>query len=421
MSIFDTADILWSTHASAAALRRRTDTRLRRLIGFAVARVPYYRELFRKAGLKGTDIRGTDDLPRIPVTSREDIQGRPIEDFTPEGMDPSRLVTFTTSGSTGQPLRIRQTQHDRAVNQVLLLRAMVRWGMKPWHSKMSVRTKNLSEKDTSWHARLGLFRRHWMSTRWPPDRWVTELQRVKPDFIFTYCLTLRLIARSLHERGITTVRPRCIMSTSGVLDAATRQEIVNMFQCPVCDVYASWEGGMLAWECPECDGYHVNADWAVMEVLKQGEAALPGEQGDVVVTNLHSQGMPIIRYRQGDTVTVSPHRPACGCHLPLIEELCGRTADMIMLPSGRYASPHAFMVAIDHVPGIQQWRLIQKEKARFLLEVVADAGFDSKAEEALRKDFFNLIGRPVSLDVARVNGLGDAGGGKHRFVISELS
>ena len=94
---------------------------------------------------------------------------------------------------------------------------------------------------------------------------------------------------------------------------------------------------------------------------------------------------------------------------------------MILLPSGRYASPHAFIVAIDQVPGIRQWRLIQKEKARFLLEVLANAEFDSKAEEALRKNFFNLIGRPVSVDVVRVASLGDAGSGKHRIVISELS
>ena len=421
MNILDTADTLWSTRSSAEALRRKTDKRLRRLIEFAVARVPYYRELFRKAGLTSSDIRCTEDLQRIPVTTREDIQQRPIEEFTPEGMDPSRLVTFSTSGSTGRPLKIRQTQHDRAVNQALLLRTMVRWGMKPWHSKMSVKANIPSGKDSSWHARLGLFKRQWMSAGWPPDRWVTELQRVTPDFIFSYCLTLKLVARSLRERGITTVHPRCVMSTSGVLDAGTRQEIAEVFQCPVCDVYASWEGGMLAWECPDCDGYHVNSDWTILEVLRQGRAALPGEQGDVVVTNLHSRGMPIIRYSQGDTVTVSPQPPACGCHLPLIEEVCGRTADMILLPSGRYASPHAFIVAIDQVPGIRQWRLIQKEKARFLLEVVADAEFDSKAEEALRKNFFNLIGRPVSVDVARVASLADAGGGKHRFVISELS
>ncbi|HPG00761.1 MAG TPA: hypothetical protein PLE77_11880 [Kiritimatiellia bacterium] len=420
MSILATADILLSTRASAATLRRKADARLRRLVEFAAAKVPYYRELFRGVGLKASDIHGVDDLRRIPITSRDDIQGRPIEDFTPEGMDASKLATYTTSGSSGKPLTVRQTPGDKAVNQALLLRAMVRWGMRPWHSKMSVRTKNLSDKDPSWHGRLGLFRRHWMSTRWPPDRWVTELQKINPDFIFTYCLTLRLMAQAIHERGITNVRPRCIMSSSGVLDDATRKEIGEMFHCPVCDVYASWEGGMLAWECLECDGYHVNSDWAVMEVLKGGEPALPGEQGEVVVTNLHSYGMPIIRYQQGDTVVVSGQKHTCGCHLPLIDEICGRTADMIVLPSGRYASPHAFMVMIDHVPGIQQWRLIQKEKARFILEVVASPDFDSKAEEVIRKDLFNLVGRPVSLEVVRVASLPESEGGKRRFVVCEV-
>jgi len=422
MSILATADILLGTNAAAATWKRKADARLRRLVKLASERVPYYRELFRGAGLRPSDIRGVDDLPRIPITSRADIQGRPLEELTVEGADVARLVEYTTSGSTGQPLTIRQSARDRSVNQALLLRSMLRWGMKPWHSKMSVKAKPPPPKgDESWHGRLGVFRRLYMSTRWPPDRWVTELQRMQPDFIFTYSLTLKLIARALKERGITTVKPKCVISTSGVLDAATRQEVAEAFQCPVADVYASWEAGMMAWECPQCDGYHINADWAVVEVLANGRPVLPGEQGEVIVTNLHSSVMPIIRYRQGDTVVLSAQHPSCGCSMPLIEEICGRSADLIVLPSGRQATPHAFMVAIDHAPGIRQWRLIQKEKARFVLEAVATDAFDAAAEEQVRKELFNLVGRPVSLDIVRVEGFADAVGGKHRFVISEVS
>jgi len=250
---------------------------------------------------------------------------------------------------------------------------------------------------------------------------VTELQQRKPDYLFGYCMTLRLIARSLKERAITTVRPRVIVTTSGVLDSNTRKEIADAFQCPVHDLYASWEGGILAWECDACGGYHVNSDWAVLEVLNDGRPAKPGEEGEVVITNLHSMGMPFVRYRQGDMVVREERQPSCGCHLPLVRSICGRRPDMIVLPSGRLASPHAFMVMLDHVKGIQQWRLTQREKAHFRLDVMASPEFGADSEVTVRNGLFNLVGRPVAVDIVRVESLPATDSGKFRYVISEVS
>ena len=56
----------------------------------------------------------------------------------------------------------------------------------------------------------------------------------------------------------------------------------------------------MAWECPRCEGYHINADWIIVELLENGVPVPPGEEGDVVITNLHNHGMPFIRYAQGD-------------------------------------------------------------------------------------------------------------------------
>ena len=421
MSVFDIASTLWWNRAGPDVIAQRTAARLRRLVTYAGAKVPYYRELFSKAGISPQDIQTPADLVRIPITTRDDVQSRPFTDFLEEGGDHGALRDFTTSGSTGRPLIVRQCRDDQRINQALLFRTLWRYGMRPWHSKMSVAASDPLPVDRSLLGKLGLFRRVWISARWPADRWVIELRKARPGVLFGYCLTWRLAARALRERGITDVRPQFVVTTSGVLDAATREELETSFQCPVRDVYASWEGGIMAWECAPCGGYHVNADWVVLEVLKDGQPVQPGEEGEVVITNLHSMGMPFIRYRQGDLVATHPGSPSCGCSLPLIRRISGRVADMIILPSGQQASPHAFIAVVDKVAGLKQWRLIQKGKARFRLEAVAGPDFGVESEEAIRKGLFNLVGRPVAVEIVRVESLPDNGSGKHRFVISEVS
>ncbi len=408
-------------HADEQTVARRASARLVRLVRHAAARVPYYRDLFARAGLAPESIRGLEDLERIPLTSREDLQPLPISARVAEGVPERTLKELSTSGSSGRPLLIKVSAGDEEINQALLLRTLIHYGMKPWHSKMSMVGKDKLPVDDSWHAKLGLYRRLYISARWPPDRWVTELERTRPDYILGYCLTLRLMARALRERGVDGVRPRGILTTAGVLDEGAREEIQQAFGCPVVDLYASWEGGIMAWECRACGGYHVNADWVIVEILKDGRPAGPGEEGEVVITNLHSMGMPFIRYRQNDIAARHPGAPACGCGLPLIRSIWGRTADMIVLPSGRMASPHAFMVALDRTPGLAKWRLVQVEKARFRVETVPGPELNAEAEESVRKELYNLVGRPVQVDIVRVDHLPAGEGGKYRPVVCEVN
>lgn len=82
--------------------------RLRILVRHCHDRVPYYRRLFQGAGLTPEDIRGLDDLPKIPTTSRADLQFLDAEQICAEGVDPESLLIRRTSGSSGAPLTVRR-------------------------------------------------------------------------------------------------------------------------------------------------------------------------------------------------------------------------------------------------------------------------------------------------------------------------
>ena len=91
---------------------------------------------------------------------------------------------------------------------------------------------------------------------------------------------------------------------------------------------------MIAAECERHDGLHVTADNLYVELVANGQLCEPGERGEVLLTDLHNYGMPLIRYKVGDVGSWKGRDCACGRGLPLLNVVEGRTLDLISTPSG---------------------------------------------------------------------------------------
>ena len=233
-------------------------------------------------------------------------------------------------------------------------------------------------------------------------------------------MTLRLLAEYLLEHLIEDIRPRLVFNSSALLDPASRDLISRAFHCRVIDVYGSEEAGCLAWECPTCAGYHVAADMLVVEVLKDGRPALPGEQGEVVITNLWSRAMPFIRYRQGDMVTVSTDAPRCGCRFPLISRIEGRMEDYLVLRSGRRLPPHPFYHCIDPVAGIKRWRILQETAGAIRLELVAGSDLAPGQIDRVVDDLTSLTRGEMVVEVVSLPDIPVDPGRKFRTITSRV-
>ena len=122
----------------------------------------------------------------------------------------------------------------------------------------------------------------------------------------------RLTAPELAD-AIVSVRPRVVIVGGEAATPAMRLRIRETFAAPLCETYASHECPLMAWECRHSGDLHTCDDGVLVEVLRDGRPAEPGERGEVVVTNLHAYAMPFIRYRIGDSG--HPGAP-CGCGVP---------------------------------------------------------------------------------------------------------
>jgi phenylacetate-CoA ligase len=406
---------------SREELERRQLAALRGLLRHAEATVPFYQRLYREAGVSIDEIEQLEDLQRLPIVRRQDIQSLPESELVTRDVDLSTCIRTHTSGSTGVSLAIISRPGDRAAFNPSFFRVYLGWGLKPWHrlTYFQARPESLSQR--SWFESLGIFRRQMLFSRHEPEVWIAGLRRWRPHMIHGYSLTLKLLAEALSHSGITDIHVPLVVSTSGVLDGAARELLHATLGCRVADIYASEEaGGVIAWECPLCPGYHLGLDTVIVELVKDGRPVAPGEDGTVLITNLSNFTMPFIRYDQGDVARRSARQPVCGRGFPLMDSVCGRAGDYVLLPTGRKLTPHPFFLVLDHAIGVGQWQIIQDRVERITVRMTRSHGDVEPEPEDVRSKIRELVGDGVEIEVAVVDQLPTSPSYKLRSVISLL-
>lgn len=386
---------------SAQHLAYYRDLALARLIQHAYWRVPYYRRLMDGVGVRPEDIRTVADLGLIPETTKSDLQRVSLEDRMAQGVRRRGWRKSSTSGATATPLEMVVSPAERGRFSAAFLSIYRAWGMSPFDRLLIFESRPYRLKQRSWYERLGIFRRLRVSTLEPAYRWIEVLQAWKPRLVQGHAPTLKLLAEAVRATR-SKVHVPLVVSTGATLDPAGRKLITSVLGARVADVYASVEGGVIAWECPVCGQHHVNEDSVVLELLKDGRPALEENIGGVVITALGNYAAPIIRYDQGDIAAMSAKQPVCGRSLRLLKTVFGRSNDFVVLPSGRLISPHPFHALMDASAGVSEWQLIQQKDGSLDMTVVAlgtDSGYiERKIIAALR----NIAGNSIVIRVSLV-------------------
>jgi phenylacetate-CoA ligase len=390
---------------SAGAIRRIQERKLRRIVAHAGRCVSFYRQKYRAAGVDPAAIRTVADLALLPMVSKQDILARPLAEVLAAGIDPRDCVSASSSGSSGSPLTAYWLPDDRAAMNLGWKRAYMAAGMAIGDRLAAFTGRGQCEPRHPWRERAGIFPRLEISSRLEPRQWTETLRDWRPQAISGSVMTLRLLAEHLDEQGITDVRPRFVFNSSELMGIASRQLLSRVFGCPVIDIYGSEEAGCIAWECPACAGYHLAGDMLIVELLKDGRTARPGEDGEVVVTNLHSRAMPFIRYRQGDVVRVASDPPRCGSPFPLISLLEGRDEDFLVLNDGQRLPPPPFYHCLDPRPWIRRWRIRQEMAGSMRVELVVTADFSADRLQELVHDLNGLTGGRMAVSAVVVDAI----------------
>jgi len=411
------------------AVRQAQQQRLRSMLTYAERHVPYYRETLRRLGLRAADFREAEDLARLPILERAQLQRDP-EYFLSTAQRRQDCLEMHSSGSTGEPLTIF---HDRAAvfqnaAHAERERSMIttRLGRSAGYRELVLASRH-GDRGTvqGFLAERGYFppglriQRAYVGLHEPPERAVAALNRFRPHLVHGLGSSLALLFAHLEATGTAVHRPRAITFSSDALPDPARHLIESTFGIPVFGAYQAVEAFKIGFECRRSLALHLNVDLYPLRIVDtDGRTLPPGERGEVVVSNLVNRANVVLNYRLGDVAALLPDRCPCGRTLPLLSLPEGRSDDWLRLGDGRLLHAQAVHPAIKR-EAVWQYQVVQHGEADVQVLVVPAQGCDrAQAAARIRAGLASQLGEGARVEVAFVDAIDLRATGKHRVVVS---
>lgn len=403
--------------------------RLMKILAHAYNTCPFYSKRFNDAGITPSDIKSPEDMLKIPPLSKSDIQNH-LEELKSKNFLDKDLIRDKTGGSTGSPLvfyydkdRLYSRQaaamrHDSWIGWDIGMKMALLWGavndLSGFNSiKGKLRNLLLSRKvvlDTSSISEEKLW------------NFVYELKRHNPRFFLAYANAMVLFAKFVKDNKITGINPAAIITSAEVLTPENRGLIETVFGCKIYNRYGCRELSVIASECSFHTGLHINAENLYVEFVRDGRHAIPGETGEIVITDLLNYGMPLIRYKIGDIGSPIDKICPCGRGLPLMDMVSGRVTDFIVTPDKKLISGVAIATyVITNISGIKQIQFIQDTKERLKIKLVKNSEFTEESLDKLNNNIIKFLGSKIKTEIEYVDNIPVEKSGKYQFSISKVS
>jgi len=415
---------------SPAGVRELQEMRLRRLVRHLYLHVPYYAEIMSERDLAPEDIRTLEDLQKLPLLTKSEVRDNLYFDLFADNHRKKEMLKIATSGSTGEPLVVYAERRQLEMRWATTFRAAEwtgwRFGDRQarlWHQTIGMsRAQVFKERLDAWFMRRLFIPAYEMSESNIVEL-IDQLKAYKPVFVDGYAEIFNFLAHYARKNSISGLEPKAIMTSAQIMPPQVREIIENTFKTHVFDKYGSREFSGIAYECDRHEGRHVMAESYIVEILKDGRPAKPGELGEVVITDLNNFAVPLVRYRIGDlAVAVDPNEVcSCGRGLPRIGRIEGRAQAIVFCANGTWL-PGTFFAHFfkEYDFAVRQYQVVQDRQNAIVLKIVPEPGYSHAAEEEILRGLHRFMGEAMEIRVEIVDVIPMVRTGKRTSVISHL-
>ena len=415
---------------SPQAIERAQRRRLAETVAHAHEHVPYYRETMQRLGLGPGDFQMAEDLARLPLIEREQLQGDP-EYFVSRAEPLGAYVRLRSGGSSGQPVIVfwdRRALVSGAAHRERLRALTGRLAgrrLRPRIARLTPPLDSARETSRAFAASSLLpaslrYSSLELSMLDPPEENVLRLNAFRPDVIAGFGSALEALFAHLSASGQSFRRPAVVTYAADPLSEGMRRLITEEFGIEVLSVYNAVEAFHIAFECERHTGLHLNPDLNAVRIIDSaGERSPDGESGEVVVSNLVNRATVLLNYRLGDVAAMLPGRCPCGRGLPLLSQLEARSDEWIETSSGETIHPQWVRAPLTSEPDVLRYQVVQLAPASLRVEIVATPGADrERLRTGLTESLAAPLGAGAEVEVAFVSTLPRAESGKVRPVMS---
>ncbi|MBQ0087988.1 MAG: phenylacetate--CoA ligase [Prevotellaceae bacterium] len=299
---------------------------------------PFYKKRFEENNLKPEDIKSLDDLKKIPFTTKQDL--RDTYPFGIASVPLEKCVRLhSSSGTTGNPTVILHTQKDLDQWANAVARCLWMVGLRP--NDVFQNSSGYGMFTGGLGFQYGAERLGMLTVPAAAGNTLRQLKFIK-DFGTTALHAIPSYASRIHEVmeeiGLDPERDtklRTLIIGAEPHSEEQRKRIEKMLHVKAYNSFGMSEmcGPGVAFECKEQNGLHIWEDYYIVEIVDPVtlEPVPDGEVGELVLTTINREAMPLLRYRTRDLTRILPGECSCGRHHKRLDRMKGRSDDMIVL------------------------------------------------------------------------------------------
>jgi phenylacetate-CoA ligase len=321
----------------AARLRQYQLERLRGTLRLVTERSRFYKE--RLHGIAPESVASVEDLARLPFTYPGDIAARPTDFLCVSPRDIGRIVTLSTSGTTGPPKRLYFTEEDQELTVDFFHRGMTT--LTDATDRVMIFMPGATEGSVGDLLKKGLKRFGCDSVAYGPIRDYGDAYNALRSEKITAIVGIPSQVLTLSRIYTDNPGVKNILLSADYVPEGAAGWLRETWGATVYSHYGMTETGLGGGvECAAGDGYHLREADLLFEIVEPatGRAVPDGEYGEVVFTTLTRRGMPLVRYRTGDRARFLTAPCPCGSVLRRLGRVTGRLGEAVTLPEGRTLS-----------------------------------------------------------------------------------
>lgn len=391
----------------------------------AMVNVPFYRNHKDCNFLDARQHDRVDDfLKKFPILEKSVIRDNP-KSLVSEKFN-GDLISVSTSGSTGSPLKVQMDSDSRQINYAFFHKFLESIGVSEFERSATFAGRVLippkQNEPPFWRinkAMNTLLLSSYHIGEGSCKDYIKALESWDPRYIDSYpsaVYELAILLQNINYRP--TLNLKAIITSSETLFSYQRELIEAVFRCPIFDYYGCAEQSVLAFQTPFSEGaYIVPGQYCLVEVLDEDyEPVPPGESGMVVCTNLFNSAAPIIRYKIGDNAVVSEYFPGSR-FVKRLAKIEGRVDDVVVTPSGRRVG--RLDPIFKGLEGIKEAQIIQESLTHLKINLVTLGGKPIN-EAHLKAMLIDRLGDEINMEVEYIESIPRTKSGKFRSVLSKI-